>query len=191
MRASARAIATITKNCHTRVDGPPTAYPPERLLEIKEAHEAWVRASLPERGRSLTGWTPVALQGDHSLDLSTINEALAPDFADGDPKYLTVPGNSSDWSNVDAGLAAQAKALVASSDTVDRRLAIFPLAPVSACIALGYHLTSRPHVRLFQHERDDRSWVWPKTPVPSVSRRFVEGLGNGGLPMRSPVPGNI
>jgi hypothetical protein len=44
---------------------------------------------------------------------------------------------------------------------------VFPLAPVSASISLGYHLTNWPHVRLFQYHRDDRTWAWPLRPAPA------------------------
>ncbi len=160
-------LLLLCKNCHARVDGQPSAFPSARLREIKDAHEAWVRASLPERGRSRTGWTVVVLEGDHALDLSTVDAALVPDFVDGDPRHLTVPGVPSDWISVDETIAAQATALIASGDTVDRRVAVFPLAPVSACVALGFHLTSRPHVRLFQYHRDDHTWTWPKAATPA------------------------
>jgi hypothetical protein len=90
-------------------------------------------------------WTAVALRGDHPLDWSTAAEALSPDFVLGTPQVLQVPTDAS----------------------FDRRIAVFPMAPVSACISLGYHLTSRPHVRLFQHHRDERSWAWPRRLAPA------------------------
>ena len=68
---------------------------------------------------------------------------------------------------VDATIAAATRQLLAGEDAFDRRIAVFPLAPVSACISLGYHLTSRPHVRVFQHHRDQRSWAWPRRLAPA------------------------
>jgi hypothetical protein len=85
----------------------------------------------------------------------TAAEALSPDFVLGTPQVLQVPTDASDWQAVDAMIAAAARQLLSGEDTFDRRIAVFPLTPVSACISLGYHLTSRPHVRLFQHHRDD------------------------------------
>jgi hypothetical protein len=45
-------LILLCQNCHARIDGQQHSYSVERLKEIKAAHEAWVRASLPERGRS-------------------------------------------------------------------------------------------------------------------------------------------
>ena len=78
-----------------------------------------------------------------------------------------MPTDTADWHAVDTAIAAAASRLLAGDDAFDRRIAVFPLAPVSACIALGYHLTSRPNVRLFQHHRDDRSWAWPRRLAPA------------------------
>src|ERR1019366_6052332 len=62
--------------------------------------------------------------------------------------------------------AATARQLMISGDTFDQRIAGFPIAPVSACLALGYHLTSRPNVRHFQYHRDDHTWAWPRQAAP-------------------------
>jgi SMODS-associated and fused to various effectors sensor domain len=97
----------------------------------------------------------------------TAAEALSPDFVLGTPQVLQVPTDASDWQAVDAMIAAAARQLLSGEDTFDRRIAVFPLTPVSACISLGYHLTSRPHVRLFQHHRDERSWAWPRRLAPA------------------------
>jgi hypothetical protein len=160
-------LILLCQNCHARIDGQTGFYSVERLKNIKETHEAWVRASLPERGRSRTGWTALALRGDHPLDLATADAALTPDFIIDNPQSLQVPTDTSDWPAVDRTIAAKARQLLAEDDIFDRRIAIFPLAPVSACISLGYHLTSRPHVRLFQHHRDERTWAWPRLLAPA------------------------
>ena len=160
-------LILLCQNCHARIDGQTGFYSVERLKDIKQAQEAWVRASLPERGRSRAGWIALAVRGDHPLDLGTAAEALSPDFLLGTPQVLQVPTDTTDWEAVDRALAAAARQLLAVDDTFDRRIAVFPLAPVSACISLGYHLTSRPHVRLFQYHRDQRSWVWSPQPAPA------------------------
>jgi hypothetical protein len=160
-------LMLLCQNCHARIDGQTIYHSVERLKDMKQAHEAWVRASLPERGQSRTGWTVLALRGDHLFDLATVDAALTPDFIIDAPQSLQVPTDTSDWQAVDGTIDAKARQLLAGDDIFDRRIAIFPLAPVSACISLGYHLTSRPHVRLFQHFRDERSWVWPRRSVPA------------------------
>lgn len=67
---------------------------------------------LPERGRSRTGWTVLGLQGDHTIDLATVDEALAPDFVNGSPRWLKVPTNPEDWSIVDRSIATAARELM-------------------------------------------------------------------------------
>jgi hypothetical protein len=171
-------LILLCKNCHTRIDTQFRSNPAERLKEIKRAHEAWVRASLPERGRSRTGWTVLGLEGDHPIDLATADAALVPDFMNGDPRLLKVPTDPADWHAVDRTIAATARELMNTGDTFDQRIAVFPIAPVSACIALGYHLTSRPNVRHFQHHRDDRTWAWPRQAIPAQDIT-VSGLDEG------------
>ena len=177
-------LILLCKNCHDRIDKQARSNPVERLKEIKQAHEAWVRASLPERGRSRAGWTVLGLQGDHPIDLATADEALSPDFISGTPHWLKVPSDPSDWQAVDETIAATARQLLTGDDTFDQRIAVFPIAPVSACIALGYHLTSRPNVRHFQHHRDVRSWAWPRRAAPAQDIT-VSGLDSEDLDCRT------
>ena len=171
-------LMLLCQNCHGRVDGQPHFHSVARLLDIKQAHEAWVRASLPERGRSRTGWSAFVLRGDHPLDMATIEAALSPDFIVDTPDVLSVSMDS-DWPEANARIAAKARALLAGDDAFDKRIAVFPIAPVSACLALGYHLTSRPHVRLFQHDRDEKTWAWPRRALPADDIR-VSGLDGDG-----------
>ncbi len=160
-------LILLCKNCHGKIDGQSVFHSEAMLFELKAKHEEWVRKSLPERGLSTTGWSVVVLEGDHPTDVGSAAAALAPDFPDGDPTKITVPSNSSDWAKIGGEIAGKAAAVLANTDSFERRIAVFPLAPVSACIALGYHLTSRPHVRHYQNHRDTKSWAWPRTAAPA------------------------
>lgn len=155
-------LILLCQNCHALIDGQPGTYSIARLKEVKSAHELWVRASLPERGRSSTGWMALSLQGDHPTDLTTVATAISPDFIKEDVQVLKVPSEVTDWDAVGSSIANLTARLLADADPYDFRLAVFPLAPVSACIALGFFLTNRPHVRLFQFHRDEHTWAWPK-----------------------------
>jgi hypothetical protein len=168
-------LILLCRNCHGRIDGQPGFNTIEKLKDIKQAHEAWVRASLPERGRSRTGWTPIALKGGFPLDLATADAAVSPDYLSSTPHLIEVPLDTDQWQQVDMRIAAEVATLLGGADAFDRRVAVFPLAPVSACLALGYHFTSRPHLRLFQFHRDDRTWVWPRGPIPAQDL-MVTGL---------------
>jgi hypothetical protein len=166
-------LILLCKNCHAKIDGQSVFYSEALLLDTKHQHEAWVRQSLPERGKSTTGWTVVVLEGDHPTDIGSATAALAPDFPAGESTKIAVPSNTADWRAVGDEISAKAQAVLSSTDSFERRLAVFPLAPVSACIALGYHLTSRPHVRLFQNHRDTKSWAWPRRDAPPKDLEIV------------------
>lgn len=176
-------LILLCRNCHGRIDKQSRSNPTAYLLVLKQDHEAWVRAQLPERGRSSTGWKAVSLFGDHPVDLATADAALSPGFMNGDPTGIRVPTDTHDWQDVDRDIAAAARSLMMGDDVFDQRIAVFPLAPVSACLSLGYHLTSRPNVRLFQHHRDDRTWVWPRIAMPDQDIT-VTGLGNSDVECR-------
>jgi hypothetical protein len=167
LRNNYENLVLLCQNCHAQIDGQPGSYSVERIKQIKASHEAWVRSSLPERGTSRIGWTVFYLFGDHPVDDSTTTAALAPDFQAGSTQRLQVPSDPDDWAAIDADVAARVQTLLKVSDVFDCRLAVFPLAPVSACLSLGYHLTNRPHIRLFQYHRDEHSWTWPRRPAPT------------------------
>lgn len=102
-------LILLCQNCHARIDGQTGFYSVAKLKDIKQAHEAWVRASLPERGCSRTGWIALTMRGDYPLDLGTAAEALSPDFILGTPQLLQVPTDTTDWQDVHAAIAAAAR----------------------------------------------------------------------------------
>jgi hypothetical protein len=200
-------LILLCRNCHARLDGQKETNTVEHIRSLKEAHEAWVRASLPERGRSRTGWNAIILQGAQPIDLSHATTALAPDYAIGDPEIVEADPTRRSWSEIRTAVESQVGGLFLAADPFEARFAAFPLAPVSACISLGYVLTNRPRVRGFQYHRDVQSWAWqpdtasrdgftvdgvPKEPVESggdlaiavslsatVTKADVEAVTNG------------
>jgi hypothetical protein len=168
-------LILLCKNCHTRMDGQNRTNTMEAMKEMRRAHEEWVRASLPERGQSTTGWTPVVLQGEQPVDPALLTAALSPDFPRGTPIILRVSRDNAAGTAFLEELRGTVGTALATSDPFNCRFAIFPLASVPASIALGYVLTSRPRVRLFQFHRDSQTWRWPN--VGTATERFiVEGL---------------
>lgn len=154
-------LILLCRNCHRKVDTLKVSYPRERLLEIKANHEAWVRTALPERGFTNLRWNVLRLQGDFPFDPTTIAEALSPD-QDAGMLQISVSAAREPWSSIQENLKTQIHALIANSDAVASRVAVFPLAPVSACVYAGYLLTNRLNVRGFQYHRDQATWIWPK-----------------------------
>jgi hypothetical protein len=156
-------LILLCRNCHRKVDTLKQSYPDERLLEIKASHEAWVRTALPERGFTNHRWQVLCLQGDFPFDPTTIAEALSPD-QEASVKQIRVSATRASWASIQESLKAQIHTMIVNSDSVASRVALFPLAPVSACIYSGYLLTNRLNVRAFQYHRDQATWAWPKNP---------------------------
>jgi SMODS-associated and fused to various effectors sensor domain len=153
-------LILLCKNCHSRFDGQQNSNTVDFITQLKEDHESWVRNSLPERGRSTTGWAVILLQGAYPFDLEPTIAALVPDFPAGSPIVFKADPQLESWQSICQRLAMEIARILETGDPFDFRLAVFPLAPVSACLGMGYYLTNRPRVRLFQYHRDDHSWAW-------------------------------
>jgi hypothetical protein len=166
-------LILLCRNCHGRIDGLKELYPEERLLRIKEDHESWVRTALPERGFSSIQWSVIKLQGEFAPDSFTIAEALSPDQEKVQIEINIYPSRIS-WPSIQAELRERIEALLLNEDTLSSRIAVFPLAPVSACLFSGYLLTNRMNVRAFQYHRDDATWAWPKDAQNTTSPTFLE-----------------
>lgn len=163
-------LIVLCKNCHTRLDGQKNTNTVEMIQKLKDDHEAWIRKSLPERGLSTTGWPLLALSGTQKINVQDAITALSPDFPNGEPVCVEV-ATAKGWNNIQSELKAVVNSLFGNSDRFEFRLAVFPLAPVSSCIMLGYFLTNRPRVKLFQYHRDEQSWIWPDLPCPANDLR--------------------
>lgn len=153
-------LILLCRNCHAKIDGQPQRYPVEVLHKLKADHEAWVKESLPERGRSSVPWKVVVLEGPHTIDQNLVLQALGPDHADDTPRILRICPEKESWQTIQVRMHSFVEGLWSDPDRFGIRLAVFPLAPISACVLLGHFLTDRPHVRLFQYHRHRRSWEW-------------------------------
>jgi hypothetical protein len=166
-------LILLCRNCHGRIDGLKELYTEERLLQIKEDHESWVRTALPERGFSSIQWSVVKLQGEVAPDSLTVAEALSPD-QERDEIQISVSPSRDSWPSIQADLRHRIEAILLNGNSLSSRIAVFPLAPVSACLFSGYMLTNRMKVRAFQYHRDDATWAWPKDARQMTSPTFVE-----------------
>lgn len=164
-RDSYENLILLCAHCHARFDRQEKSHSVEYIRQLKQDHEAWVKASLPERGRSTRGWRALLLRGDHPVDPATVDEAISPDHIEGRVSELSVAGIGDDWSNLPAMLDRGLEQALTTGDLFESRFAVFPLAPVTACLYLGFLLTNRPTVQLFQFHRDERSWAWPRMPA--------------------------
>ncbi|MGH9770405.1 MAG: SAVED domain-containing protein [Candidatus Acidiferrales bacterium] len=100
------------------------------------------------------------LRGQEPIDTDTCEGAIAPDSLKARMASLVIDP-AAGWPRVSREIRGAVRSLFSAGDSYGKRFAVFPLAPVSACIALGYFLTSRPTIRLFQFHRDVHSWRWP------------------------------
>ena len=175
-------LILLCSNCHGRIDGLKQFYSAVRLLRIKEDHESWVRTALPERGFSSLQWSVVRLQGDFVFDPSTIAEALSPDH-EKDQLQLSVSLSRDSWSSIQDELRSRIETILLKQDPLSSRIAVFPLAPVSACLFSGYLLTNRVNVRSFQYHRDHATWAWPKDvrqPTSPTIQEIIESPSTSG-----------
>ena len=164
-------LILLCRNCHRKIDVLAEQYPTERLQRIKADHEAWVRTALPERGASNVRWKVLRLQGDFPFDATTIGAALSPDQLM-DEVTVSVSPSRNAWSIIHGELRDAIESIARNQDAVAGRLAVFPLAPVSACIFTGYLLTNRINVRAFQYHRDQATWIWPRSEVLPTTPTF-------------------
>jgi len=172
-RNSYENLILLCKNCHARLDGQKNRNTVEVIQQIKFDHEAWVRASLPERGRSRVGWSTIIIEDQWPIDSLTFDAALAPDYAIGGPKRINVSVVGRMWPDVAIDTRTTLEGVLREGDVFDKRIAVFPLARITACLYVGYVLTNRPNVQLFQFHRDECTWAWPADaivgPVPTVN----------------------
>lgn len=171
-------LILLCRNCHRKVDTLQDAYTKETLLEIKSSHEAWVRTALPERGFSSLRWRSLRLQGEVPFDPATIPQALSPDQESGET-VINVSGIEAGWPSVQQRLRNQIQGVIAETDPLSARIAVFPLAPTSACVFTGFLLTNRLNVRAFQYHRDDSSWIWPSGQVPLTMPTIKQTVQSG------------
>jgi hypothetical protein len=172
-------LILLCKNCHAKIDGQKKKFTVDEIVRIKAEHETWVRASLPERGQSNIGWAAIILQGNQPIDTERAIDALSPDFCDGNPYIINVRSQKEDWKKLNADIQSSVQAMIGQNDTFTKRFCVFPLAPVSACAALGYYLTDRPRVKLFQYHRHTQSWQW------EVTRKSKTKVSVAGLPAKT------
>lgn len=169
-----RNLILLCKNCHARIDGHSKKFTVEFISKIKKEHEAWVRVSLPEQQKSRHIWTTILLQGAHPIDPACALTALRPELSDKAKHILTVRPDKYSWQHVLNVLGKSVHEILDNTDSFERRFAVFPLAPVSACVALGYFLTDRPRVKLFQYHRHRQSWDWSRTSSTTNGRITVK-----------------
>jgi CBASS immunity sensor of nucleotide second messenger signals len=169
-------LILLCKNCHARLDGQKNTNTIEVVRQFKQNHEAWVRASLPERGRGRVGWRAVVIEDQWPIDTLTFDAALSPDYLVSDAERLNASLDEKGWPSMAERIRTSLSAVLRGGDNFEKRIAVFPLARVTVCLYAGYVLTNRPNVQLFQYYRDEHTWAWPtNAPARSRPQILVEG----------------
>jgi hypothetical protein len=99
-------------------------------------------------------------QGNRPIDLTTALEALEPEMAFGPPVRLEPPVDEVGWIEAARQQAHQVEDLIAAAGSQLARYAVFPLSDIPLLLHLGFVLSDRADVKLFQYHRERRSWGW-------------------------------
>lgn len=153
-------LLLLCGNHHTIVDRQPNTYSVDDLRSWKAEHEAWILAKTDPRPSHIP-WRVVLHENQPSIDLSEAQTALEPDFSVANPTHINLHGEK-DWETAASKQATELETLLHSTPPAERRFAIFSLAPISLAIHLGFLLSDRCRVALFQFHRDRGTWKWPE-----------------------------
>lgn len=152
-------LLLLCGNHHTIVDRQPNTYTVDDLISWKAEHEAWILAKTDPRP-STVAWQVITHENEPTIDLQEAITAIEPDVAGPEPTSIDLK-NERDWSRAAAQQEGIIQKLLQSTPPAERRFAIFSLAPISLAIHLGFILSDRCRLSLFQYHRDRSSWKWP------------------------------
>lgn len=166
-----RIVRGLSAQDRVEILGPPPGF--ERLFPLSVT----LPAEAQERLR--TGKFIVIQDSLSPVDLEDALGALAPAQPFGPPLYLPRLIEDNAWQLA----AGQQRALV--DEAIERtrelrpRFAVFSLAPIPLAIHLGYLLSDRVAVELFQYDRDRRTWQWNASAAAPNPRISVSGVPAG------------
>lgn len=156
-------LLLLCGNHHTIVDRQPNTYTVADLRAWKLEHEAWVVARTePTRNLSI-GWSAIAQEDSPQIDLASLPTALSPDFIRGELLHLSVSHRTSSWDEAAKKQKSNVEQFIEKIPAAERRLAVFSLTRIPLAIQLGFVISDRCRVALYQYHRDTGSWAWPQT----------------------------
>ena len=98
---SEKNLIFLCRNCHKKIDGEETSYPPEYLFDVKQKHEIWVRDKLQE-GMLKYSFAELEVLANHlmehsgpgynpsSLELLQIEEKIQKNTLENVQSYITM-----------------------------------------------------------------------------------------------------
>lgn len=96
---------------------------------------------------------------DRPIDPAHALEALEPERSFG-PPYRLHPHWGLDWQEAADAQREEVDGLIEDAGDQLARFAVFSQAPIPLAVHLGHVLSDRVDTKLFQYDRDRRSWCW-------------------------------
>jgi hypothetical protein len=110
------------------------------------------------------------------INLQSVVKAMDPEAPFGAPVWVRPIAGELPWDSAAAYQRAVVQDAIAKSREILPRFAIFSLSPIPLCIHLGFVLSDRLEVQLFQYHRDLQSWRWPGDQTGADKEFRVQGL---------------
>ncbi|MDA1283139.1 MAG: SAVED domain-containing protein [Chloroflexi bacterium] len=167
-------LILLCGNHHAIVDKQPNTYTVDHLRTWKEEHETWVRGVTEPDKNDPVRWAVVIHESEPSINAQDALSALDPQAEPIEPVLLRVSQQVSGWDDAAREQTRVIRDLLGSLAPADRRIAIFSLAPIPLGLHLGFVISDRCRVDLYQYDRDEMSWAWPENPVLDNPIRPVE-----------------
>ncbi len=154
-------LILLCGNCHAIVDKQPNTYTPSELRAWKQEHESWVQQVTEPVGHVPVPWLLLLQEDQPQIDDSLAVEALQPDVANGEAHRLVVTPDEGGWEAAARKQEEFVEVLLGSVKPEERRLAVFSLTRIPLAVHLGYALSDRCRVVVYQYHRDEQQWSWP------------------------------
>ncbi len=182
-------LILLCGNCHAIVDKQPNTYTPADLRAWKQEHESWVQQVTEPVGHVPVPWLVLLQEDQPQIDESLAVEALRPDVANGEAHRLVATPAEGGWEAAARRQEEFVEALLGSVKPEERRLAVFSLTRIPLAVHLGYALSDRCRIAVYQYHRDEPQWAWPATldatcTLATASREVVSADEDGDLIIR-------
>lgn len=134
-------------------------------------------SALPEEVRARLVEGRFVVIHDPMTPINTLDavQAMEPENPFG-PPYRVRPSLVESWAAAAAYQEKMVDEAIRKSEDLLPRFAVFSLSPIPLAIHLGYQLSDRVEVRLFQYDRDRQTWAWHSDRERAASHFIVEGL---------------
>lgn len=164
-------LMLLCKACHAKIDNEPTVYTVDVLRKFKRDHEQRIfELTSLAKDRDTVPIVLKAQIANRQMDISDeeMQEAVAPNYlrlrdkVEIDLSSLLDTGDPSYWNTATRVIDCKLDMLdrLAPRDGRALRFSIFGLAPIPLLAYLGFRVSDKMHVDLYQRHRAPESWVW-------------------------------